>query len=71
MPPKLKVVEDKVKPLPAEYVVFVSVEVIVIASVVALVVIDTFVPATNVKVSEFESVTTSLCPETEIVLNIF
>lgn len=42
---------------------------IVIVSVPAFVVIVTFVPATNVSVSVFESATTSDCPLTDIVLN--
>ena len=36
----------------------------------ALVVIDIFVPATNVNVSVAESATTLVCPDTAIVLNV-
>jgi hypothetical protein len=68
-PPSLKVVVAKLNPFPAEYVVFVSVAFIVIESALSFVVIDTFVPATNVNVSVNESATTLFCPDTANVLN--
>ncbi len=49
---------DNVKPAPAVYVVFVSVEEIVIVSVEAFVVIVTLLPAARVSVSSLLSATT-------------
>ena len=56
---KENVVVDKLKPVPALYVVFVSVAANVIVSVPAVVVIVTFDPAAKVKVSVALSATTS------------
>ncbi len=51
-------------PFPAEYVVLVSVPLIVISSLAELVVIVIFEPAIKVTVSLFESADTVFCPET-------
>jgi hypothetical protein len=48
-----------------------AVELIVMVSVVAFVVIVTLVPATSVRVSEVVSATTLVCPATAIVEKIF
>jgi hypothetical protein len=65
--------DDTATPVPAMLVVtvFVSVDAIVIVSVVAFVVIVTLLPATKVNVSSLPSATTVDWPDTAIFLNIF
>ena len=67
---RLKVVLDNDKPVPALYVVFVSVAAIVSVSVLSLVVNVTLLPAAIVKVSVALSATMLFWPLTAIVLKL-